>query len=211
MHDELLDGTRAADRRVPVRERLSGVRRADRQHRSARENGGAAHPRPAAANARRISMAARGSRRLQRSSRLSSLADRHARDRQLQPATGSVPRAPTPRCRVAIRSPPRSCRSRSLGGARRDMAVSAASSSSAAASRRRVTVTTTVGDHRRRASPRRRRGARCSAGGAPARAPFVFFDLETTGLERRRRHATRFWSAAAGSTRTARSSRGSSC
>ena len=42
MHDELLDATRAADRRVRVRERLSRLRRPDRQHRPAGEGGGAA-------------------------------------------------------------------------------------------------------------------------------------------------------------------------
>ena len=41
MHHELLDGTRTADRRVRVRERMPGMRRADRRHRSARQGGGA--------------------------------------------------------------------------------------------------------------------------------------------------------------------------
>ena len=42
-------GHTAADCRVPVRERLPGVRRADRQHRSARQGRGASHPRLARA------------------------------------------------------------------------------------------------------------------------------------------------------------------
>ena len=48
MHHELLDGDAAADRRVPVRERLPRLRRAGRQHRAAREGRGATDPRFAA-------------------------------------------------------------------------------------------------------------------------------------------------------------------
>ena len=179
-------GDAPADRRVRVRERLPRLRRSDRQHRAARQGRGAADPRSAR---RRV-----GGPGLQR---------HEGRCRTRRPATRRScrferARRSHPRDRGAgsVGSDKDPTHTRPMPGAlldrrrrRRHRGACSAASGATALLRRRAAMgagrrcTGASGSARWPSGSSDAAGeAPLFAGGAPARPPFVFFDLETTGL-----------------------------